>query len=365
MNQEQVMQLNAAVEAVKAREIENVYFVACGGSKAIFDPTQYIFDRESTIPSFVYNANEFIHRCPKALGEKSLVITCSHSGNTLETTRATQLANAKGALTISFSFKVDSPLWKVAQYPIYYGWGPECDPADSNNGMLFRLVFSILNALQPNEKYERALKCCENLGKVFAASKAVYAERANAFGSKYKKAPLIYTMSSGPCYGVAYSFAICLLQEMQWIHSEPIHSGEFFHGPFEVTDTDVPFIVLKNYGKEALENAKQNWIVEYGAEVVRELVDIDNDDKLAAYVAETNGETRLLDERAAEFAAKFSEHVNVLDCNEFVWDGIDEDLRKYFGVLVAGAVIRTYADALAYHRGHPLSVRRYMWNMAY
>ena len=65
MNQDQIKQLNEAVEAVKTRKIENVYFVACGGSKAIFDPAQFIFDRETTLPSFVYNANEFIHRCPK------------------------------------------------------------------------------------------------------------------------------------------------------------------------------------------------------------------------------------------------------------------------------------------------------------
>ena len=105
MNQDQIKQLNEAVEAVKTRKIENVYFVACGGSKAIFDPAQFIFDRETTLPSFVYNANEFIHRCPKGLGENSLVVTCSHSGNTLETTRATQLAGDKGALTISFSYR--------------------------------------------------------------------------------------------------------------------------------------------------------------------------------------------------------------------------------------------------------------------
>ena len=158
MNQDQIKQLNEAVEAVKTRKIENVYFVACGGSKAIFDPAQFIFDRETTLPSFVYNANEFIHRCPKGLGENSLVVTCSHSGNTLETTRATQLAGDKGALTISFSYRVDSPLWKATQHPIYYVWGPESDPGDNNNGMLYRLVFSILNVLQPNEKYERAIK---------------------------------------------------------------------------------------------------------------------------------------------------------------------------------------------------------------
>ena len=110
MNQNQIRELNEAIDAVRGRRIENVYCVACGGSKAIFDPVQYIFDRETAIPSFVYTANEFVHRCPKGLGENSLVISCSHSGNTPETVRATALAGEKGALTISFAFKTESPL---------------------------------------------------------------------------------------------------------------------------------------------------------------------------------------------------------------------------------------------------------------
>ena len=229
--------------------------------------------------------------------------------------------------------------------------------------MLFRLVFGILNVLSPNEKYERAIKCCDELGKVFAANKEKFAESAKAFGAKYKNNKLIYTMSSGPCYGVAYSFAICLLQEMQWVHSEPIHSGEFFHGPFEVTDADVPFIILKNYGKDCDENVKANWITEYGADYKRPLVAIDS--AVGAYSDEIDGETRVLDVRAEAFCNRFSEHVIPVDCNEFDMTGIDEDLRKYFAVLVAGVVLRSYADALAYHRGHPLSVRRYMWCMEY
>lgn len=363
MNQQQVKQLNDALEAVKGHEIANVYFVACGGSRAIFDPAQYIFDRESAVPAFVLNANEFIHRCPKGLGRKSLVVTCSHSGNTLETTRATQLANDKGAMTISFSYREGSPLWQATQYPVLYTWGPDSDAGDHNNGMLYRLVFGILNVLHPDEKYERAIRCCDALDKVFAVNKEKFAEKADAFGSKYKNEKLIYTMSSGSCYGVAYSFALCLLQEMQWIHSEPIHSGEFFHGPFEVTDRDVPFIILKNYGRACEENVRKNWITEYGADFQRALTAVDG--VVGTYADEMEGETRVLDVRAEAFCKRFSEHVISLDCNEFDMAVIDEDLRKYFAVLVAGAVLRTYADALAYYRGHPLSVRRYMWRMEY
>ena len=324
MNQDQIKQLNEAVEAVKTRKIENVYFVACGGSKAIFDPAQFIFDRETTLPSFVYNANEFIHRCPKGLGENSLVVTCSHSGNTLETTRATQLAGDKGALTISFSYRVDSPLWKATQHPISYVWGPESNPGDNNNGMLYRLVFSILNVLQPNEKYERAIKACDNLGKVYEANKAKFAESAKAFGKKYKNNKLIYTMSSGPCYGVAYSFAICLLQEMQWIHSGTIHTGEFFHGPFEVTDANTPFVIQVS-----------------------------------------EGSTRELDERCLKFLHTYAKRIEVLDAKELGLSVIDPAVVDYFNHSLFNNVYPIYNHALAETRQHPLTTRRYMWKVAY
>ena len=50
-------QLERAVQAALASKMENIYFVACGGSMALFLPAQYILDRELATPSFVYTAN--------------------------------------------------------------------------------------------------------------------------------------------------------------------------------------------------------------------------------------------------------------------------------------------------------------------
>jgi fructoselysine 6-phosphate deglycase len=111
---------------------------------------------------------------------------------------------------------------------------------------------------------------------------------------------------------------------MQWVHSAAIHSGEYFHGPFEITDYDVPFLLMK-----------------------------------------TAGETRPLDERALAFATKFSKKLTVVDAEDFDWTGIDASLKSYLSAPIFGAVLRVYAERLAEHRGHPLSVRRYMWKMEY
>ena len=110
------LQINAAVAAVAAKKnINHFYFVACGGSQAFMMPAQFMFDREIAIPSSIYSSNEFVHMEPKALGPDSVVITCSHSGNTPETVKAAEIARAKGATTIALSNLEGSPLWEEVQ----------------------------------------------------------------------------------------------------------------------------------------------------------------------------------------------------------------------------------------------------------
>lgn len=326
MKQEHVVQLSDAIKAVEAIEVRNFYFVACGGSMALLQPAQYFYDKEIEIPSSIYTSNEFVLRSPKRLGKGSVVILCSHSGNTPETVKAAEYAREKGAITIALSNLVDSPLWKAAEYPVHYDYGKDALDyvEDGNNAMLYKLAFGILNTINPDDKYDRIIKNVEKLPKVFELNKKRTTKDANEFGSKYKRDTIIYTLASGPNYGTAYSFTSCLLMEMLWINSNAIHSGEYFHGPFEITDFDVPFIVIKGLD-----------------------------------------ETRVMDDRAHDFLVKFSDDVIVIDAETFDMDEIDEDLRHYFGPLVTGVVLRQYAEYLSEHTGHPLSVRRYMWKMDY
>lgn len=323
MKQEHIEQLKRAMEVVKSRDIRQIYFVACGGSKAFMHPSQYIMDEETTVPAAVYPSNEFVHRCPKALGEHALVITCSHSGNTPETVEATRLAGEKGALTIAFSNVADSPLWKTAHCPVHYDW-KDCNFSDSRYGMIYAVTFGVLNALSPDEKYDRAFKTINELQPAIDRARELHKDRAGLWGREQKRDELIYTVGSGSNYGSAYSFAVCLLMEMSWVHSNAIHSGEYFHGPFECTDEDVPFLLLKGIDK-----------------------------------------CRPLDERAERFCKKYSSRVTTVDAAEFDLKEVPEDLREYFGAVVTDYVLRDYAEALADHRGHPLTVRRYMWRMEY
>ena len=241
-----------------------------------------------------------------------------------DTEKAAELAKEKGAVSISLTNLVDSPLWKACEYPIHYEHGPEADPNDLSKVILYTLAFDMLNVVEPSEKWVKGAESLNNLAEVTERIKAKYADFGSQWGKDYKRETVIYTMGSGANYGEMYSLAICLFMEMQWIHSNCIHSGEYFHGPFEVTDFDVPFVLVKGIGA-----------------------------------------TRELDERAYNFCSKFSQKLAVIDEAEFDLTGIEPGVQEYVAPLLAGTVVREMIDSLAHERGHALSVRRYMWQMEY
>ena len=168
----------------------------------------------------------------------------------------------------------------------------------------------------------------EGLTNVFeAAENAANSARKSAkeFAEKYKDAPVVYVMSSGASMEVAYSTSICLMMEMQWVNSGSFHSGEFFHGPFEIVDKDVPFILLMNDGK-----------------------------------------TRPVDARALTFLHRFDALTTVVDAKDYgLGNAVDSSVITYFNPMMHTAVFRVYAEELSYVRQHPLTLRRYMWKLEY
>lgn len=325
MRSEHRQQIDKAAAALQARgEVKNIYFVACGGSQAVLMAGQYLFDKETELPSHVYTANEFVYDTPKSLGASSVVITCSHSGNTPETVAATTLAREKGALTIALSNLEGSPLWEAAEYRIHYDWGKDVDDSDKNKGILYGLLFRLLNVVNPDKKWEICLAELEKLNELCPKTKAQVHEDACSWAKATKREELIYTIGSGLNYGEVYSTAMCWFMEMQWINSGCIHSGEYFHGPFEITDYDVPFMLVKSIGN-----------------------------------------TRYLDQRVEEFSIKFSDKMLILDQEDLPLETVAEEAKPYLAAILSGVVIREYVEAIAFERGHSLDVRRYMWQMEY
>ena len=307
----------------KHDKITHVYFVACGGSYAGLYPAKYFLQSEAKdLIIGHYSSNEFCHATPKALGKDSIVITQSFSGTTPETVRAAGIAQEVGAASIAVTFDAESPLAKNADHVVTYGTTKEAN--DNGHAKALWLAVEILNQIEGYAHYDAFMASYEKYNEIVPVAKEKFAPTAKAWAEKYSEEKLIYVMGSGPNYGVTYSYAICLLQEMQWIHSSAIHSGEYFHGPFEITDKDVPFIMMMSTGR-----------------------------------------TRALDQRALDFLHRFGEKIMVLDNEEMGLNALDSNVAEFFNQIFTAALLDMFYMDLCEVRKHPRPTRRYMWKMKY
>lgn len=307
-------------------EIKSVYFVGCGASKSELYPAKYFLDANAKeLRVGHYTANEFVHATPAAVGEKSIVITCSLGGNTPETVVASQKAMDLGAQVIAVTHNGDSPLAHAAHYVIVHGFEKNYAAKLEKMTNVLDLAVEILNTYEGYADYKDMQTGFEKIYDLIETAVSFVLPSAKAFANNYKDAPVIYVMSSGATHEVAYSFSICLLMEMQWMNSGSFHDGEFFHGPFEIVDKDVPFLLLMN-----------------------------------------DGRTRDLDSRALTFLDRFGAKTTVVDGKDFGLSSvIPSSVCEYFNPMVLTGVLRVYAEQLAIVRNHPLSKRRYMWKLEY
>ncbi|WNS79236.1 SIS domain-containing protein [Domibacillus sp. DTU_2020_1001157_1_SI_ALB_TIR_016] len=320
------MNAQQVVAAISSEEnITEVYLVACGGSLVDMYPTKYFLESEAKeIVTGLYTANEFVHATPKRLNPNSLVIVCSHGGNTPESVHAAKRAKEHGAHTIGLTHNKEAALIEHSDHVFLYEWGADSDVKNNPMAIILEIASEVLKTVEGYEHYEDFRDGIQKANGIIKKAEELVAERASVFADRYQKEELFYILSSGASYGHAYGFAICSLMEMQWLHAASIHSGEYFHGPFEVTNKETPFILLVNEGR-----------------------------------------TRALDERAKEFLAKYAEKVEIVDAKELGINTISDNVVEFFNPVLFYSVMCVYREALANVRNHPLETRRYMGKVAY
>lgn len=142
-------------------KVENVFWIACGGSMIDLMPANELLKREATtFTSTVYTAREFCLMTPKSLGEKSLVIACSHSGNTQEVVDGCKMALAAGAEVIALTdcegSKIDNGKWTTWVYP----WGEGVSQAEVPQGIGALIAAELLDQ---QEGYEALADMYEGL----------------------------------------------------------------------------------------------------------------------------------------------------------------------------------------------------------
>jgi fructoselysine-6-P-deglycase FrlB-like protein len=320
-----VLSESLAARAADGRPISEVFLVACGGSLVDLYPARFFLATESRqLRTDLYTANEFAHAVPKALGDRSVVIVCSHGGVTPEAVESARIARDRSALIVTLTHSEPSDVAAFADHNIVYEWGDESKVQNNPMAITLMLCLEILGHAEGYAHYDDFRDALQQIDDVVASARRKAGERTGAFAKAYKDEDLFYVLSSGASYGHAYGFAICSLMEMQWLNASAIHSGEFFHGPFEVTDKDTNFIVLINEGR-----------------------------------------TRPLDERVIAFLGRYAGNHEIVDARELGIGALPATVVDYFNPVLFYSVLCDYREALAKIRNHPLETRRYMGKVPY
>lgn len=305
--------------------IRRVYYAGCGGSYAAFCPARTFLETEAkSLAVTLYTSGEFVQNRPAAFGPGSVMIVVSHKGNTPETIKCAEIARQEGVPVIGLTWITDSELTKHCDYVHQYTFGDGKDIAGEKTIAGLLTAVELLNQTEGYPHYDKFMDGVSKIDRIVKNAAQQVKARALAFAQEYKADRVVYTIGSGASWGSAYLQSICIFLEMQWIHSACINAGEFFHGPFEITDANVPFMVQLSEGR-----------------------------------------TRPLDERVLKFLKRYGHRIEIFDAKEMGLSTIDASVVDYFNHSLFNNVYPVYNVALADARQHPLTTRRYMWKVEY
>ena len=305
--------------------IKDVFLTACGGSLVDLYPGYYFVNAESeTMHAHWLTAKELVVSPSKFLNENALVLICSHGGNTNEAVMAGKTAAEKGAAVITMTHNPDSICAKEFD-SIVYNWEPETNENERPQGIVMRILNEVMKAQEPGyAKYDAILDGLEKADGIVRKAVEKVQNRTWLFAEKYYDEKFLYIMGSGASDSQAYGFSICSLQEMQWMDCCCLHSGEYFHGPFECTDEDHLYVLLMG-----------------------------------------TGAARVMDERCLTFLEKYGKKYEIIDAEELGIGEIDESVNEYFCPMLFYNMTVAYRTALQNKRQHPLDMRRYMGVVEY
>lgn len=318
---------NIVKEKQAAGGIQNVIWIAAGGSHGGNYPAQYFMDRESkTIRSQMFTSNEFVYAPPKFAGVNTLAVICSMRG-TQETCVAAQVAKDLGAATIGL-YVQESQLTETCDYNVKYDsiMFDESDQGNTNAALGMKIAMTLVDAAEGYEHYNDAMAAFELIDPIYRDAVAYAAPLAEKWAEENRNEKCITVMGSGPSYAAAYIFSICNIMEMLQIQSPTINCCEFFHGPFEV---------------------------------------LDKDDSVFLLVSE--GRVRPADERVITFLRQYGgDKVYILDAKELGVNRFKDSVSEYFNHMLFSPVLNNvYMKQLSKSTKVDYMTRRYMWKVEY
>ncbi|MEN9621075.1 MAG: hypothetical protein RL499_1268 [Actinomycetota bacterium] len=229
--------------------IDRVLIIACGTAAYAGMVGKYAIEQWARIPVDVELAHEFRYREP-VLSPKTLVVSISQSGETMDTLMAVKYAREQGARTLSICNTQGATIPRESDAVVYTHAGPEVAVA-STKAFVAQITAIYLLGLQLGQVRgtltpERARGLVAELQSVPEKLTAVLTtgERIKELAHWMADTRSVLFLGRHVGYPVALEGAL-KLKELAYIHAEGFAAGELKHGPIALIEPgQVVFVIV-------------------------------------------------------------------------------------------------------------------------
>ena len=229
-------------------EMDGIVLVACGTSYHAALVAEYLWEPLLGIPVRAHIASEFRYREP-AIGEGTLVVAISQSGETIDTLVAVRQAKEKGARVLAVCNVIGSAIPRESHATSYTRAGLEIGVAATKTFTaqlaalaVIGLHLARLRGTISEEVLQRKLQELRKAPELI--SQALKLEREiEGFAERYYKKTNALYLGRGILWPLAMEGAL-KLKEISYIHAEAYPAGEMKHGPIALIDETMPVFFL-------------------------------------------------------------------------------------------------------------------------
>jgi len=229
--------------------VDRVIVIACGTAAYAGILGKYAIEQWARVPVEVELAHEFRYRDP-VLDEKTLVVSISQSGETMDTLMAVKFAREQGAQVLSICNTQGSTIPRESDAVIYTHAGPEVAVASTKAfvaqgtalfllGLHLATIRGTLTAEQIAEQVTDLQAVPAKISKVLESS-----ERIATLAGWMADTRSVLFLGRHVGYPIALEGAL-KLKELAYIHAEGFAAGELKHGPIALIEPgQIVFVIV-------------------------------------------------------------------------------------------------------------------------
>ncbi len=236
------------IDADVLKTVNKIIVLACGTSAYAGQVAKYAIEHWCRIPTEVELSHEFRYRDP-IVDDRTLIVSLSQSGETMDTLMAVRYAREQGATTIAICNTNGSTIPRESDAVLYTHAGPEIAVA-STKAFLAQITAAYLLGLYlaqlRGNLFQGQIKdVLADLAKVPAKIAQVLANDQQIKDLARSMADTRSVLFLGRHVGFPVAMEGALkLKELAYIHAEGFAAGELKHGPIALIEEGQPVIVV-------------------------------------------------------------------------------------------------------------------------